>query len=173
MIDFVRLSTEDFGRYRELMEQHSEETMDAPLHPNLELYRALERKGALYLLGAEEGGRPVGYFSAFVFRDPHHGFVHAIDDFYFLAPEYRNFRNASAMIRHAERDLEAKGCIFAVLRSPRRRDIGPFLRRLGYVPLETSYIRRLDRRASSVRLPDTEDLMNHVLNDPGETPWVS
>jgi GNAT superfamily N-acetyltransferase len=149
----LELKRESFAAVREampLIEQHWREVAYYPdlMRPDIDtaLYEALEEKGALYVLGARDGGEPVGYFVAFIARHPHHRRLkHAVDDVYFLRPSHRDPINGVRLLKRAEEDLREQGCQLMALRSSHRRDLGPLLRRLGYAPFETAYIKRLDQ----------------------------
>jgi hypothetical protein len=49
------------------------------------------------------------------------------------------------LLRRSDADLALEGVEAIARQAPTLRDIGPVLRRLGYSPIETTYLRRLPR----------------------------
>lgn len=116
-----------------------------------EVLLALAARGAYRVFTARElaSGVLVGYCGLFVVGDPHNaGEVAATEDAIYLAPAARVGLAGLAFVRAVDRILVDSGVVIVYRASPSSRDLGPLLRRAGYVPVETKYARRLSAWAS-------------------------
>jgi hypothetical protein len=144
-----------------LIEHHDEAAalrMFFPLDVDWPAYLRMERAGQIKSWAARRGGKLVGYTLFYVHPQMHAaGSVWAVNDLVYLVPEERRGWGGVHLIRGPEqplRDLGARCIWYNVPIEPplHRRDlensrskatIADLLRRLGYLPVETSLVKVL------------------------------
>jgi len=108
-------------------------------------YATLEGLGMLALYTARHGGRLAGYAAFCLTPCPHRpGLTVAVLDGLYLCPQARQGLTALALLRHAEAGLQARGVGFVQYSSPAARPCDALYRRLGAVPTEQVWHKRLD-----------------------------
>ncbi len=147
-----RLSDALWAELMPLLHQHYDEIApwdDIPLSPDFDRYAALEKCGALRVVTARAGDWGlIGYHCAVVMRGLHYSTItQAQQDVLWLAPAYRKTRVGSDLLAFAEDHLRAEGVTMIVQHTKTWPgfDLGPWLTRRGYEPLDMLYVKRLDR----------------------------
>ncbi len=121
---------------------------DIPLSPDFARYAAIEAINALRIVTARstEWGL-IGYHCAVVMRGLHYSTItQAQQDVLWLAPAYRRSRVGSDLLTFAEEQLRAEGVTMIIQHTKvwPGFDLGPWLKRRGYEPLDMLYVKRLD-----------------------------
>lgn len=108
--------------------------------PDLDFYRALERGGALRVITARDRGRLVGYFVFALARRKHYRTVMgAVEDLYFLAPEYRKGLTGFRFLRYCAQAMAETSAQVISMRTKINHNHGAMLERLGFRPIEIIY----------------------------------
>lgn len=134
-----------------LLRKHYDEIApwrDIPLAPDFARYEALQDVKALRIVTARLEGMLIGYHCAVVMRGLHYStIIQAQQDVLWLAPEHRRSRTGSDLLFFAEEQLRAEGVTMLVqhTKTTPGHDLGPYLMRRGYEPLDMLYVKRLDR----------------------------
>ena len=118
---------------------------DIPLEPKVEAYFACDAAGKVRVFTARDRGALVGYAAYMVDTGLHYASsLQATQDVLFLLPAHRNAGNGAALIDFADRQLRSEGvqCVYQHVKLA--FDFGPLLKGLGYAPVETIHVRRLD-----------------------------
>lgn len=119
------------------------------LNPDHDRYRRLEAMGALHILIARDRGEIVGYFT--VLLTPHardrHALVGSYDNLY-AAPPYRRQQLGLRLQEEGMRKLEELGAHILMFgerfsHSGKAGRRGGYLKRYGFVPVETMYAKLL------------------------------
>ena len=127
-----------FDRHFDEIAEHKE--LFGKVSPDLDLYRAFDKRGVLRILTARHAGELVGYFVFVVKPNAHYRHVlAAIEDLYFLAPEYRKGITGYRFLRRAVEAMEESGAHIGSLRTKLKHDHGQLLERLGFRPVEVIY----------------------------------
>lgn len=137
-----------YEEIQDLLKQHWEEIAvlkdTVKLNPSYDAYRKLEDSGKLYILTVREDGRLVGYYVSIVTKNPHYmDEVWAINDIMYLHPDYRKALTGYTMIRKAEEDLKKMGATVSTVHVKVAHPCDSLMNRLGYLPNEINYIRKL------------------------------
>lgn len=112
-------------------------------------YGMLESEGIIKWFAIEEGSELIGYASICVTHPLHHqGDMQAMIDTIFLLKEYRKGNAGNKVIDEIEKLARADGANLLVFseraKTERKRvSIGSLLKRIGFVPYETLYIKRM------------------------------
>jgi GNAT superfamily N-acetyltransferase len=121
---------------------------DIPLNPQRSKYFELEAAGILKIATARVDGRLIGYHFALVAPHLHYATcLVANQDVFWVHPDHRGGRVGMRLLLTAEATLRALG-VQVITQHGKVRDeinIGGFLERLGYEPMDTIYVKRLDR----------------------------
>lgn len=132
----------------ELLKAHWEEVAhykDIALNPDVGLYDAMEKAGALRCYTARVDGKLVGYAVFFVRPNAHYKqCLVAQQDVLFVLPAYRLGRTGITLIRVAEKALRADGVQVVYHHAKRTNRVGELLARLGYELVDEIYAKRLD-----------------------------
>lgn len=80
-----------------------------PFRPSRQRYEACNQTGFLILLTARDHARLVGYLALYLTASMHSQLPMAVEDTFFLHPDYRGGRNALRFIRYMERRCQARG----------------------------------------------------------------
>lgn len=119
---------------------------DIPLQPRVGAYGLLDARGALRIYTARDGERLVGYAAFAVDYQLHYASsLLAAQDVLFLLPEYRNAGNGRGLLAFAEDQLRTDGVQVITQHVKRSYDFTPLLASMGYEPMETIHVKRLDR----------------------------
>ncbi len=122
---------------------------DIPLSPDFARYEALQAAKALRIVTARgQDWGLIGYHAAVVMRGLHYSTItQAQQDVLWLAPAYRRSRVGGDMLAFAEEQLRAEGVTMIVQHTKTWPgfDLGPWLTRRGYEPLDMLYVKRLDQ----------------------------
>ena len=105
----------------------------------------MQNAGKLRVFTARDAGRLVGYAVFTVDFAVHYSTsLQAIQDVLFLLPAYRNAGNGGQLISYCDHVLRGEGVQCVIQHVKRAHDFGPLLSVLGYEPIETIYVKRLD-----------------------------
>ncbi len=86
------------------------------LAPLVSAYKVLDDEGVLSVITARDDGVIVGYYISVVSPHMHYGNdLFSINDTFYLKPEYRHGKLASALLSYAEEVLKAMGASVMIL----------------------------------------------------------
>jgi len=124
-----------------LLEAHYQElTLNkdvVKLDPDWDTYFALQKRFALAVYTARDAQRLVGYNAFFVSRHLHYrDLIVAVNDVFYLHPDYRRGAIPLRFLRYAERQLKERGAHKLAYHFKASNNFGPLLQRLGYEPEE-------------------------------------
>jgi len=106
-----------------------------------DIYAAVEKAGLLRCFSVREGNKLVGYATFFITPHVHFsGVIVAIQDSLFIDPTYRGQASVE-FLDWCDQQLRADGADAISRHVTIRKDYGKLLKRLGYEPWETNYIR--------------------------------
>lgn len=116
-----------------------------PFCPSKERYQACDQAGFFHLFTARDGERLAGYFGVYVTQSMHSQLPMAMEDTFFLHPDYRGGRNAIRFIRFIEEQCQAFGVreILFSCEIDNESGIKGLLTRLDYVPVIVQYSKHL------------------------------
>lgn len=122
---------------------------DIPLDPDVEAYCRLEDQGLLRCYTARLGSQLIGYAVFLVGPNLHYrGSKQAKADVVYVIPAHRHSRVGFRLLTFADQALRDEGvqlvCHHVKHTHP---DLGHLLTAIGYAPIETLHVRRLDRWA--------------------------
>lgn len=134
---------------RPLLERHRVEVAVFPdlmtLNVDDNLYRSLEAKNQLIIIGARDDGKLVGYISIFISNHPHYKhLLHAAEDVMFVVPEHRDSATGLLLLKHAVKAMRERGCHIMTLRTKVEHDHGLIFKRIGFSPCDSVWLARLD-----------------------------
>lgn len=120
---------------------------DIPLDVDVARYTMLEAAGALRIFTVRVDGRLVGYACFIVGANMHYrGSLQAVQDVLYVERTARGAMHGLRLLRHCDEALRAEGVQVVVQHV---KNAHPALGRLamhqGYEPVETLYVKRLDR----------------------------
>jgi GNAT superfamily N-acetyltransferase len=92
---------------------------------------------------AEEAGRLVGMLAVVVAPHPLTGEPYADEVVWWVEPEYRSGSLGPRLLQTVENWTVTKGVTALRMVAPNETAVGKFYERRGYVPIETSYLKRL------------------------------
>ena len=116
-----------------------------PLDPDLAYYRAAEEKGALRILTARDGRKLVGYYVAVVANNKHYQSVLcAVEDMYYLDPEYRAGMVGLRLFLEAEKMMREAKVVISIAKTKVAHDNGRLFEVLKYRPFERVYLKVLE-----------------------------
>ncbi len=120
---------------------------DIPLSVDVARYEALERNGALRIVTARVDGALVGYAVFIVATHGHYqGSTQAMQDVFYVHPDYRGIRLGLKLIKVSEALLRAAGCqVVHQHVKCEHPELGGLLEHQGYVWVERIYSKRLDK----------------------------
>lgn len=114
------------------------------LEPNFAMYDVMQKNGTLRVYTARMEGELVGY-SIFIVH-PHQHFkncLQASEDLLYLSDECRQGLIGYNFIKFCDGMLDKDGVNLIYHKVTTSKDFSPLLDRLGYVPVETVYARRV------------------------------
>ena len=134
---------------RALLERHRVEVAHfqdlMTLNVDDDIYRLLEAKDKLLIIGARDDGKLVGYISIFINTHPHYKhLLFANEDVMFVVPEHRDSSTGILLLKHAEKAMRGRGCHFFTVRTKVDHDHSLIFKRLGFTPIDHVFIKRLD-----------------------------
>lgn len=160
-----------------LASQHWAETegfrRGEPFAPSYARYSECERIGFFLAFTARDVEKLAGYAGMYVTQSMHSQARIAVEDMWFLSPEYRKGTNAIRFIKYAEGALATRGVTAIQMSAKISNGAGRLLDYLKYTPVSTLYFKslRIDRpdttnydvsqlgrpdRANEVQQPVTE-----------------
>lgn len=111
-----------------------------PLVPDWETYFARERRGELLFVTLRRDGKMIGYWIAFIAPGMHYTTcLTSIMDIWFVHPDHVIGKAPVLLIKTVERELDRRGVKLSFAGSKDHKPCGPFLERLGYERVETTY----------------------------------
>jgi len=131
-----------------LANQHNQEiggvVSDVIVKIPREMYEHLEANGLLRIYTIRENGELKGYNNFAVIIHPEYAHLTAQHDAMFVHPSARNGFNAIKFLRWCDEQLKQDGVLFVTQNVTVEKDYSAILKRLGYKPSETIYIKRLN-----------------------------
>ena len=123
-----------FAEMEPLLRQHWREMRERiPLEIDQERYLAMDAAGLLQITTARAEGQLVGYNVFVVMSHLHHrGTLHAVQDVYYLLPQYRRGWTGIHLLRAAEKALRDRGVVQAYTTCKLHHNHTPILLRLGW-----------------------------------------
>ncbi len=144
-----RVSDELIRELSPLLNRHNDELGvfgDIALEPDFETYKQNQEIGSVRVFCVREPGphKLVGYAVYFVYPNQHHkNKMQAHQDVLFLEKEWRGKGIGTEFLMWVDAQLKAEG-VFLIMQSVRdEKHHGRTIKAMGYVPLETVYMRRL------------------------------
>lgn len=148
-----------------LASQHWNETegfrRGEPFAPSFDRYAACEQTGFFTMFTARDGEKLVGYAGMYVTQSMHSQAWIAVEDQWFLLPEYRKGRNALSMVKYVEVQLAERGVTAITMSAKISNGAGRILEYLGYLPVSTQCFKVLTGCADSAAVPLTAVTENH------------
>jgi len=117
--------------------------------PSYARYAECERIGFFCMFTARDGGSLVGYAGMYVTQSMHSQIRIAVEDQWFLAPDYRRGRNAIQLVKYVEGALAARGVTAIQMSAKIANGVGRILEYLDYSPVSTVYFKQLARADSA------------------------
>jgi len=119
---------------------------DIPLDPNYEAYRTLDTAGCVLVVTLRDDKRLAGYFIGFLFPELHYLSCYACTgDIFYIRPEYRlRGWGGVKLFRQVEAELRKRKVQRWHVTSKLAHDCSPLLRRMGFIPVEMHFSKRLD-----------------------------
>lgn len=143
-------SEETFATYqeaKELIRLNVDETgFDKELfNLDLNMYEVMDSVGMLKVYTAREYGVLVGYAVFVVVESQLHykGIKAATNDVLFIAPEHRKGSAGFKLLKYAEQKLRGIGVRILSIGITDKRDWGRIAERMGYIPSERIYFKRI------------------------------
>lgn len=100
--------------------------------PDIEQYRRLDSLGWFAQFTARHDSRLVGHIGFIVHKARHTGRLNAIEDYFYLRPEYRGGGNGRKLLEFSVAALRGRGCAGIGMSSKVTHDISPLLEKLGF-----------------------------------------
>jgi hypothetical protein len=127
---FFKAHWKEIGMFKDKME----------FFPDEDLYEQLNKLDAVKLYTVRDGTELVGYAVYLLNGHPHYmTTIMAMNDAYYVRPEYRKGTIAIKLLALAERKLKESGAQFITMRSKVAHDFGRMLTRRDYAPIETLF----------------------------------
>ena len=124
-----------------MLNLHARELRGMETRLNIGAYTKLQDEGRLLIIGArrKDNGAPVGYSIHIWYDDLHFGLRLALDDAWFVFPQYRNRGIGRRLREVALNELRKIGVNIALARTKVDQDHPDVLTELGYHPYEIVY----------------------------------
>lgn len=140
-----------------LASQHWHETegfrRGEPFAPSYARYVECERIGFFTMFTAREGEKLAGYTGWYLTQSMHSQARIAVEDQWFLLPEYRKGRNAIRFVKYVEGSLAARGVTAIQMSAKIANNVGRILEYLDYQPVSTVFFKSLARADSALEQP--------------------
>ena len=128
--------------------QHNQEiggvVSDVTVKVPRQMYEQLDENDLLRIYTFRESGKLKGYNIFAVMLHPEYAHFTAQHDAMFVHPSARNGFNSMKFLRWCDEQLKNDGVLFVTQNVTVEKDYSPILKRLGYKPSETIYIKRLN-----------------------------
>lgn len=140
-----------------LASQHWHETegfrRGEPFAPSYARYIECERIGFFAMFTARDGEKLAGYAGMYITQSMHSQSRIAVEDQWFLLPEYRKGRNALQFVKYVEAALASRGVTAITMSTKLSNGAGKILEYLDYLPVSMQYFKSLGRpnRANDVQ----------------------
>jgi GNAT superfamily N-acetyltransferase len=123
---------------------------DIPLKVLWPVYEAIEAQDRLRIYTGRLASELIGYACFTVAPHPHYGdSLQAHQAALYLAPEHRGNGTGVQLMAYADEQLAAEGCQVTAHHSKLAHPIDKALRALGYVQLETVWVKRHDTTSAA------------------------
>ena len=130
-----------------LLDAHYKELsvmQEYPLNPDFEIYRAHDAKGTAKVILCKDDDKVVGYIVFFVGKHLHYtDCLIAVEDIYFLLPEYRKGRTGLKMFMFAEKYLQSIGVNMIKYSTKMHHDNSSLFEYLGFKNTEKVYTKMI------------------------------
>lgn len=149
----VSISIEPLAQFltelKPMLHRHYDEVDDylkennTPLDPDYDAYLSLNDQGVVHCVVArDDRARIAGYILYIVAPHNHYtGVVFGICDMIYVSPYHRKTGVALDMIRFAEHNIQ---CTYMTICEKVKHEFPALVKAVGYTPLETTYIRKVD-----------------------------
>jgi hypothetical protein len=107
--------------------------------PDIEEGLRLEKGGQIAVYTARHNGSLVGHLAFLLYQSRHTGKTNAVEEYFYLLPQFRMGFTAIRLLRFATNDLKESGCSGIVMTSKLTHDISPLLKRAGFTPVSTVF----------------------------------
>lgn len=114
-----------------------------PFAPSYARYIECERIGFFAMFTARDGEKLAGYSGIYVTQSMHSQCRIAVEDQWFLLPEYRKGRNAIMFVKYVEGALAARGVTAIQMSAKISNGVGKILAYLDYQAVSTVYFKSL------------------------------
>ena len=121
--------------------------------PSYDRYIQCEQIGFFAMFTARSEGRLVGYAGMYVTQSMHSQATIAVEDTWFLLPDYRKGRNAIRFVKFVESELEARGVTAIMMSAKIANGAGRILVYLDYKPVSVQHFKTLGRADSAKNPP--------------------
>lgn len=119
----------------------------APYEPSFRAYKALDTQLEPFVLVAYDEDNPVGLLGVTVIDSIHERFSCALNDVFYIRPEYRSSLLCGTMVREAERIARDRGIDKFSWNVPPGSPLDvTFRKRKEYVPESVSYVKSLTNK---------------------------
>jgi len=122
-----------------------------PFAPSYDRYIQCEQTGFFVMFTARDGEKLAGYAGMYVTTSMHSQVLIAVEDQWFLLPEYRKGRNAIRMVKFVEAELAGRGVKALTMSAKISNGAGRILEYMGYLPVSTQCFKVLKGRADSAQ----------------------
>ncbi len=157
LIFAVESLTKCWNEIMVLASQHWGETegfrRGEPFAPSYDRYIQCEQTGFFVMFTARDGEKLAGYAGMYVTNSMHSQALIAVEDQWFLLPEYRKGRNAIQMVKYVEANLAERGVTALTMSAKISNGAGKILEYMGYLPVSTQCFKVLTGRADSALSP--------------------
>ena len=109
-----------------------------------EFYKNLDESGLLKTFCIRKNGKLMGYNVFTSMNHPQYNVLSAQHDSMFLHPSVRLGFNAVKFLRWCDEMLKRDGVVFVTQNVTVKKDFSSILKRIGYEPYETIYIKKLN-----------------------------
>lgn len=134
--------------------------------PSYDRYIQCEQIGFFAMFTARSDGQLVGYAGIYITQSMHSQATIAVEDTWFLLPDYRKGRNAIRFVKFVESELEARGVTAIMMSAKIANGAGRILVYLDYQPVSVQHFKTLGRADSANNLPlaVTEETQNVLIS---------
>jgi GNAT superfamily N-acetyltransferase len=131
--------------FKDLLAEYAAESAIDGLPPpsaKMEMYKALEKSGALVTWGAYVGGKLVGFITALSTVNPHYGVKITVSESFFVSKEYRKTGAGIKLRRIAEAHTDAIGSVGLLITAPFGSNLAAALPHEGYRETNRVFFRK-------------------------------
>lgn len=116
-----------------------------PFCPSFERYNQYEKCGWLVQFTARDNGNLIGYATMYICPSMHTQQVVAVEDTWFLLPDYRKGRNALEFYKYVENVCRERGVVEIGMTAKFTNSAGRILEYLGYQKVSVQYSKPLSK----------------------------